>query len=272
MGKRRYKKHLPAFFDTIDNPELHRFPNGRPVDITPPPPELAVFDREVLQICGHLGDRVHPQAFKALMKAYPEIFQRIKEAVDGEIFSGRNTEVEFLEDLTKIWFKRRGFEHIFCGEVRGRKIKGLHYVGRYLQLQELGSAGKLPYNWQNEEVIPGVVYTMGILLKYGQDTLVDRRTGYALITDAIELLIAATQAFKTEAHGKTVCTFTVTDAEANLNYPAILVKEDNSIVTFYPDATPENSSCRIRPLPNDRPESIDLKIDLKSEDRENITN
>jgi hypothetical protein len=34
MGKRRYKKHLPAFFDPIDNPELHRFPNGRPVDFS----------------------------------------------------------------------------------------------------------------------------------------------------------------------------------------------------------------------------------------------
>jgi hypothetical protein len=114
-------------------------------------------------------------------------------------------------------------------------------------------------------VIPGVVYTMGILLKYGQDTLVDRRTGYALITDAIELLIAATQAFKTEAHGKTVCTFTVSDTEADLNYPAILVKEDRAIVTFYPNATPENSSCRIRPLHNNQPESIDLKISLKSD-------
>jgi hypothetical protein len=263
MGNRRRKKHLPPFFDRIDNPELHHFPNGKPVDITPPPPELSEFDRELLQVCGHLGDRVHPKDFKALMKAFPAILQRIRQAVDGEIFPGRDTEVEFLEDLTKIWFKRRGFEHIFCGEVRGRKIKGMHYVGRYLQLQELGLAGKLPYNWRDEEVIPGVVYTMGILLRYGQETLVDRRTGYALITDAIELLIAATQAFKTESHGKTVCAFSVVDAEVDLSYPAILVKEDNAIVTFYPDATPENASCKIRPQADNQPEPIDLE----SEDR-----
>ena len=246
MGNRHRKKHLPPFFDRIDNPELHHFPDGKPVDITPPPPELSVFDRDLLRICGNLGDRVHPAAFKALMKAYPEVLSQIRVAVDGEIFPGRNAEAEFLEDLTNIWFKRRGCEHIFCGEVRGRKIKGMHYVGRYLQLQERGLAGKLPYNWRNEEVIPGVVYTLGILLKYGEETLVDRRTGYALITDAIELLIAATQAFKTESHGKTVCTFSVADPDVDQSYPAVLVKEDNAIVTFYPDATPENSSCKTK--------------------------
>lgn len=243
MGSRRRKKHLPPFFDRVDNPELHNFPIGQPVDITPPPPQLSLFDRDLLQVCGNLGDRVHSEDFKALMKAYPVVLQRISQAVDGEIFPGRNTEAEFLEDLTKIWFKRQGFKHIFCGEIHGLKIKGMHYVGRYLQLQELGLAGRLPYNWQAEEVIPDVIYTVGILLKYGKETLIDRRTGYALITDAIELLIAATQAFKTESRGKTVCTFSVLDREVGQSYPAVFVKEDNAIVTFYPDATPENSPC-----------------------------
>jgi hypothetical protein len=245
MGKPRPRKHLPPFFDLVDTPELHQVPHGRPVDITPPPPELNIFDRDLLQVCGMLGDRVHAEDFKALIKAYPEILRRIKAAVGGEIFSGRNTEVEFLEDLTKIWFKRRGFEHIFCGSIHGHNIKGMHYVGRYLQLQELGLAGKLPHNWRDEEVIPGVVYTLGVLLKHGGETLIDRRTGYALITDAIELLIAATQAFKTESHGKTVCTFSVLDREVNQSYPAVFVKEDNAIVTFYPDVTPQNVSCKI---------------------------
>jgi hypothetical protein len=245
MSKRRHKKHLPPFFDLVDNSELHRFPVGKPVDITPPPPELSAFDRDLLQVCGGLGDRVHPQDFKALMKAYPEIFRRIKAAVDGEIFAGRSTEAEFLEDLIKIWFKRRGFEHIFCGAIHGRKIKGMHYVGRYLQLQELGLAGRLSDNWRDEEVIPDVVYTLGVLLKHGQETLIDRRTGYALITNAIELLIAATQAFKTESHGKTVCTFAVVDADFGASYPAVFVKEDNAIVTFYPDVTPDNVMCKV---------------------------
>ena len=84
-----------------------------------------------------------------------------------------------------------------------------------------------------------------MLLKYGKETLIDRRTGYALITDAIELLIAATQAFKTESHGKNICNFAVVDADFGASYPAVFVKEDNAIVTFYPDATPENVMCKI---------------------------
>jgi Bacterial EndoU nuclease len=244
MGKRRHKKRLPPFFDRVDNPELHNFPVSQEVDITPPPPQLNEFDRDLLQVCGNLGDRVHRESFKALMRAYPEVLERIHNAVDGEIFRGRKTKSEFLEDLTAIWFKRQGFQHIFCGVIHDRNLKGLHYFGRYLELQEKGLAGRLPYNWHEEEVIPGVVYTLGVLLKYGQHTIVDRRNGYALITDAIELLIAATQAFKSQPRGKSVCTFSVIDREEGVSYPAVFVKEDDAIVTFFPDATPEHPSCK----------------------------
>jgi Bacterial EndoU nuclease len=244
MGKRRRpKKHLPPFFDSMDNPELHNFPLGVAVDITPPPPDLSPFDRDILQVCGHLGDRVQIEDFKALLTAYPEILQQIQIAVNGEIFPGRNTATEFLADLTEIWFKRDGFEHIFCGSIESGQLKGMHYVGRYLQLQEQGLAGKLPYNQQQEETIEGAVYTLGVLLRYGDRTIIDRRTGYALVTDAAELLIAATQAFKTKSRARTVCTFAVVDADSGHTYPAVFVKEDNAIVTFYPDVTPTDRQC-----------------------------
>jgi hypothetical protein len=244
MGKRRRHKHLPPFFDRTDNPEVHKFPVGVEVDITPPPPSLTPFDRDVLQICGRLGDRVSREDFKALLRdIYPEILDRIYEAVDGEIFAGRNTKTEFLTDLTNIWFDKHGFEHIFCGTIRHGQIKGMHYVGRYLELQERGIAGKLPYNQHQEEVIAGAVYTIGVLLNYGNRVLVDRRTGYALVTDAAELLIAATQAFKSQSHPKSVCTYPVSDIDSGHTYPAVFVKEDNAIVTFYPDATPTDPAC-----------------------------
>jgi Bacterial EndoU nuclease len=241
--RRRRHKHLPPFFDRTDNPELHYFPRGVEVDITPPPPDLATFDRDVLQVCGSLGDRVHGEDFKALLRAYPEVLQRIQTAVDGEIFPGRDTEIEFLADLTEIWFKRRGFEHIFCGNIHNGKLKGMHYVGRYLQLQEQGLAGKLPNNQHQEEAIAGAVYTIGVLLRYGSRLLVDRRTGYALITDAAELLIAGTQAFKSQTRSQLVCTFPVIDADSGHTYPAVFVKEDDAIVTFYPDVTPTDPQC-----------------------------
>ena len=211
--------------------------------MTPPPPDLSPFDRDVLQVCGNFGDRAHARDFQALLTANPAVLQAIKQAVNGEIFAGRNTDGEFLADLTEIWFKRGGFEHVFCGNIHNGELKGMHYVGRYLQLQEQGLAGKLPHNQQQEETIEGVVYTLGVLLKFGDRFLSDRRNGYALVTDALELLIAATVAFKTRAKSRSVCTFAVIDADSGLTYPAVLVKEDNAIVTFYPDATPTDPHC-----------------------------
>jgi Bacterial EndoU nuclease len=248
MEKPRRRKpevdqHLSPFFDHIDNPELQYFPQGIPVDSTPAPPELSPFDRDVLKVCGNLGDRVYIEDFQALLRAYPNVLQQIQIAVDGEIFAGRNTPAEFLADLTEIWFKLHGFEHVFCGNIHNGELKGMHYVGRYLQLQEQGLAGKLPNNHQQQETIAGAVYTIGVLLKYGSRVLVDRRNGYALVTDAAELLIAATQAFKTKIRPNTVCTFPVIDVDSGQTYSAVLVKQDQAIVTFYPDATPTERHC-----------------------------
>ncbi|WP_373542360.1 EndoU domain-containing protein [Chamaesiphon sp.] len=240
---RRRRKQLPPFFDLADNPEILHSSQEIAIDLTPPPPDLLPFDWGILEVCGNLGDRVLAEDFQALLLAYPRVFHLIKTAVGGEIFRGRTTDAEFLADLTEIWFKRDGFEHIFCGNIHNGKLKGMHYVGRYLQLQERGLAGKLPNNHQQEETIAGAVYTIGVMVKYGDRFIVDRRNGYALITDAAELLIAATLAFKARAKPRTVCTFPVVDVETGQAYSAVLIKEDNAIVTFYPDVTPTNSPC-----------------------------
>jgi hypothetical protein len=242
--RRRRKIHFEPFFDHSDNPELHSFPAGTPVDGTPPPPKLSRFDRDVLQVCGNLGDKVWAADFRALLQAYPQVLARIAAAVDGEIFPGRREPPEFLADLTDIWFRRGGFQHIFCGSLHKGQLKGMHYVGRYLQLQEKGLAGKLPHNQGQEEVIAGAVYTIGVLLNHKNRLLVDRRTGYALITDATELLIAATAAFKAQERSYGVCTFPVQDEDSEASYSAVFVKEEGAIVTFYPDATPENPPCQ----------------------------
>jgi hypothetical protein len=232
------KKHLQPFFDLTDNPEVHHVPQGIAIDITPPPPQLSPFDRDILKVCGNLGSRPAAEDFRALLKAYPEVLQRIQQAVNGEIFAGRNSATEFLEDLTEIWFKRDGFEHIFCGSIESGQLKGMHYVGRYLQLQQQGLAGRMPNHQHQEETIAGVVYTIGVVVKYDDKLLFDRRNGYALVTDAAELLIAATQAFKKKARSRSAYTVAIVDADSGHTYPAVFVKEDNAIVTFYPDATP----------------------------------
>jgi Bacterial EndoU nuclease len=171
------------------------------------------------------------------------VFDRIKVAVGGEIFHGRTTDSEFIADLIEIWFKRHGFDHIFCGNIHNGQLKGMHYVGRYLQLQEQGLAGKLPNNQHQEETIVGAVYTLGVVLKYDNRLIIDRRNGYALVTDAAELLIAATLAFKAKVRPRNTCNFDIFDVDSGHTYTAVIVKEDNAIVTFYPDANPPDSRC-----------------------------
>ncbi|MBD2119972.1 EndoU domain-containing protein [Trichocoleus sp. FACHB-262] len=236
---------LLPFFDQSNNLEVHRFPAGRPADITPPAPSLTAFDQAVLQTCGPIGSTVNANRFKQLMANHPEVLRQIQTAVGGELLPGRNTQAEFLDDLTAAWSDRGGFEHIFCGELEGpQKIGGLHFVGRYLQLQNEKIGGRLGNNLNREEVEPGVLYTLGVVVKRGNQTWTDTIKGYPLISDAQEMLLDATKAFKARGNAQGACLYQVQDQPTGKSYQAVFVKDRNAIVTFYPDATPSGRPCR----------------------------
>ncbi|HEY9861033.1 MAG TPA: EndoU domain-containing protein [Candidatus Obscuribacterales bacterium] len=236
---------LLPFFDQANNLEVHRFPAGRPTDITPPPPNLTAFDQAVLQACGSIGSTVNANTFKQLMASHPEVLRQIQAAVEGELLPRRKTQAEFLDDLTAAWSNRGGFEHIFCGELEGpQKIGGLHFVGRYLQLQNEKMGGRLANNLNREEVEPGVLYTLGVVIKRGNQTWTDDIKGYPLISNAEEMLLDATKAFKAQGNAQGACLYRVQDQPTGKSYQAVFVKDRNAIVTFYPDATPSGKPCR----------------------------
>lgn len=245
----RSRSTLLPFFDQVNNPTTVGVPRNRQVDITPAPPSLNAFDQKVLQTCGAFGSKVNTVSLRRLFSEAPEVVQRIKQAVGGELFAGRRSDQQFRDDLVTIWSDRSGFEHIFCGQVRSsRQIGGLHFVGRYLQLQNQGVAGRLPNNARAEEVIEGEVYTLGVEARQGDRVVArDTKKGYSYVSNAQEIFVDATQAFKAfrrNSAGNQVCLFTVRDAAAP-PFKAVFVKTNRAIVTFYPDATPKQgeASC-----------------------------
>ncbi|MCC5613581.1 EndoU domain-containing protein [Nostoc sp. CHAB 5836] len=236
---------LLPFFDNVDNPVPVRFPAGRQVDITPPPPLLNPFDKAVLKLCGPIGTRVSANNFKQLLSFYPDVLQKVQQASGGELRSGRRNQTQFLEDLTNIWFKRRGFEHIFCGEIyNANDIGGLHFYGRYLQLQNEGIGGRLPNNQGREEVVPNVIYTMGVVIKQENRTVTDVIKGYGYLSNAEEMLLDTTKIFKLQGNNEGACIYNVRDRETGQSFPTVFVRENKAIITYYPDATPQGAKCK----------------------------
>ena len=238
------KSGLLPFFDRVDNSVTVGFPRSQKVDITPVPPSLNAFDQKVLNTCGTFGSKVSTISLRRLLSESPQVVQQIKQAVGGELFSGRRSENQFRDDLITVWSGRSAFEHIFCGQVRGAtRIGGLHFVGRYLQLQNQGIAGRLPNNSQAEEVIAGEVYTLGVEVRQGDRVITrDSKKGYSYVSNAQEILVDATRAFKvfrTTANANQACLYTVRDASSVPPFQAVFVKTNRAIVTFYPDATPK---------------------------------
>jgi len=237
-------KLLP-FFDNVDNPIPVGFPAGQQLDITPPPPQLNSFDQAVLKICGPIGTRVSTNSFKQLLSSYPDVLQKVQQASGGELLPGRRNKAQFLEDLTNIWFQRRGFEHIFCGEIyNANDIGGLHFYGRYLQLQNQGIGGRLPYNQGREEVVPGVIYTIGVVIKQKNRTVRDVIKGYGYLSNAEEILLDTTKIFKLQGNNEGACIYNVRDRETGKSFPTVFVREEKAIVTYYPDATPFGAKCK----------------------------
>jgi hypothetical protein len=240
---------LPAgsvpFFDSINNP-VSGLAYGSPADVTPLMPTLNNFDRAVTDLCGQPGTVVSTSNFQTMMNNNPTVLANIKQSVGGYLIPGRTSNADFLVDLTNVWFNVDGFEHIFCGEpVAGGSIGGLHFVGRYIELQEKGLAGRLDNNTSREEVVPNAIYTMGVVMKVGSSTSQSSIKGYPYTLSAEELLSIAALAYKKNPNTSstnTVCHWSVTDE--GITFKAVFVRRSGGIRTFYPDATPgSNPNC-----------------------------
>ncbi len=239
---------LQPFFDSVETGELLSFPRGIEVDAMPKPPTVTAFDQQVLNTCGAFGSGVSVDQVRSLFEKNPDIVAQIKKAVEESVVPlpgmpiRRQLKEVFFEDLVEMWTGQRGFEHIFCGQVKGNQISGLHFAARYYELQRKGVMGRLPFNQRQEEVIAGLVYTVGIQAKVNGRVLNDRKGGYSYVSSALEILIDGTRAYTqfkiNSGQNNSVCLYNAEDIETLQKFKAVFVKNDRGIVTMYPDATP----------------------------------
>ena len=224
----------PAFAPFFDN-------NDQPNDPSPPPPALSPFDRAILKVCGDWGSRPKQAAFRAMLDdaSLAGDVGRIQQALGGGILGPAGGLKQFKDELASVWFVEDGFRHVFCGEPSEHTIGGLHFVGRYLEMQERGWGG-LAARCNKTEIEPPV-YTFGVsFLTPSGKVRTACPKGYGLNLDAAAILIEATKAFKLmlpKTSGKAMCLFGVTDPNVR-PYFAVFVIKSAAVRTFYPDASP----------------------------------
>lgn len=236
------------FFDDQDNKV--RISGGQMADMSPPAPTLNEFDKALNKICATPGTVVAASDFKAMMRNHPQVLNRIKTFTGGKVFADRPapaTEEAYLSDLTEAWFAIHAFDHIICGEPTG-SIGGLHFHGRYLQLQEDGNACRMN-NFRQNESTENVIYTMGVRMKKADGSFAQHsKKGYGLTLSGEDLLKLITRAFKenpTPNTSSTGCWLKVKDD--GHEFESVFVRRKSGIRTYYPDATPRGPGDRPNP-------------------------
>lgn len=240
------------FFDEVDN-KVTGLRSGGSADITPPPPHLDDFDRAVLKACGPVGKSVSAAEFRTLLRTNVPVLDRLRSFTGGKVFAERPaaaTSEAYLDALTEAWMRAQAFDHIFCGEPGSQsgKIGGLHFHGRYLELQQAGTACRMNNITQNE-VSPGAIYTMGVIMRRPDgSTVQDARKGYGLTLSAEEILKVATKALSenpTIGQETSGCILSLKDD--GMSFSAVFVRRPEGVRTFYPDATPNGRGDRQNP-------------------------
>ena len=145
------RQFIPFFRDGSNDSIIRSLPRSVRNAI-PDAPMMTKFDEEVLNLCGGLGTDVDKAGFIRLLND-PKLQGDVDEIyrfLDGTLGGGdkKLSIGEFKEKLAEIWFEAGAFRTVMCGVVRGPGrdcecggLAGLHFSGRFLQLQKMGVAG-----------------------------------------------------------------------------------------------------------------------------------
>ncbi len=214
-------RKFAVFFDDKDD---------GPKDMTPRAPELNALDRQILALCGPLGSQASRHDFAALLTRDGEIRNKLKAVLPAD---------NVVEAAAELWFARRGFEHVFCGQIKGSSLAGMHWIGRYAELQSKDLAGRLPKN-KKESLLKDRVYTVGVQAATDQGVVEDPEKGYAYGYDAATLLVEGTRAASAYPRAKG-CLVTTRSGQGEIQQ--LLVLDHGALVTLYPVTKSKEQAC-----------------------------
>lgn len=237
------------FFDTRANQVYVDYPRRMKQDITPPPPQIDPWEERLLALCGYPGDYPEPGAFRSLIESDSQLLQGLTQALDCPNNDPSCSREMILDRATDLWFLADGFRRVFCGEFYPNRIEGPNYRAAFLQMQRRGWAGLMAPHKGREEIIPGLIYSIGIEHEWrGQRIKTVAAHGYFYSLDARQLLIQGTRAITLLGTPiiKQACRYVIKDSDTQKSFYSVIIGKDEGIKTFYPTALPDRTlrSCQ----------------------------
>lgn len=144
---------------------------------------VSPLGKTILQACGKIRGQITKDELNAIISDNGAIKDSLPDSLRGL------AEQDLKDLFQRIWQAQNGLNHVFCGEWKRGTIGGLHYWGRYLQLQVNKSACLR----KGIEVSPKGVYAVGVSSADGANE--HEKKGYALGQNAIDILRIGNSSF-----------------------------------------------------------------------------
>jgi len=223
----------------------------------PDEPELTDLDVDVLLLCGDWGAEVKAVDFEAMLLSatHKAVLKRLRYSLGDRIFYRAENDAQFVHQLRRVWFEKKGFQHVFCGEPDYYNLGGLHYAARYWQAQDKGWAGyralaknsnqrsqaKCRKFYLKENIKPPV-YSISLTYRepHSGRYRVKCLSGYNRKMNAEAILTAGTRAFKqanrrVAKNSKEACLYKSRQENIKDHYSLMVIKQ-RALRTFYPIA------------------------------------
>ena len=188
-----------------------------------------------MDLCGDWGSRTKIEDFRYMLDnvEYKEYIDKIYAELDHQVFTPNADLETFKRELARLWFKKRGFTHIMCGEPKKRKLGECIFLDVIYKLRKIIG------------LVDIIILKMRLVIEFTQlvlylkiliTGLLLKVKGYDL-SHSDDLIIYATKAYKglSQSINLTTNKFCLYNHDG-ITY--VLVASKDAIVTFFADLTP----------------------------------